>query len=204
MDRTNCSLSNLVFASQYENDCIDTRFLPSEIREGLKSGDIRRVPLNISTKFTLPRGSYFVTRNGEVLSMNFSITKNMVEWITMHPTKQDGYLIVQLWYKGDMQDVRVHRLIVISFLNKIIPPSLEVMHMDHNPSNNSVSNLSVGTSSENKLSGCSGEVTRAKGYTRLDLMTDVPPDYLDFQKYEYIQHPSIGRLFFCVETGVCL
>lgn len=96
---------------------------------------------------------YYVSRSGSILSFwrpdgvgrPYRIRKDM-PFRTLKPrVHSGGYLRVSL---GAGNDTYVHRLVWESF-NTEIPEGLQIRHLDGDKTNNSVSNLAVGTASEN-------------------------------------------------------
>ena len=62
----------------------------------------------------------------------------------------DGYLCINLYRNGRMQQMRVHALVLTIFVGPC-PDGLQCRHLDGNKTNNHVSNLAWGTSHENHL-----------------------------------------------------
>lgn len=60
-----------------------------------------------------------------------------------------GYVDASLWRNNSDRRVRVHTLVLEAFVGPP-PPGMECRHIDGNPSNNCLTNLQWGTSSENK------------------------------------------------------
>jgi hypothetical protein len=66
------------------------------------------------------------------------------------PLNSEGYLHVQLWWKGRRQGFKVHRLVAAAFLGPC-PAGKECNHKDGNRTNAALSNLEYVTQSENTL-----------------------------------------------------
>ncbi len=85
--------------------------------------------------------NYAVNKKGEIFSFrrNHKLTPKV---------NHDGYLRIQLYYKGKCEFVSIHRLIAETFIanpeNKAV-----VNHIDGNKQNNAVDNLEWCTQSEN-------------------------------------------------------
>ena len=65
-------------------------------------------------------------------------------------TEQNGYRIITLNRDGRKKKAKIHRLVAMSFLNNGESRPM-VDHIDHNPSNNDVSNLRWVTRSQNAM-----------------------------------------------------
>ena len=65
-------------------------------------------------------------------------------------TDQNGYRIITLNRDGRKKKAKIHRLVAMSFLNNGESRPM-VDHIDHNPSNNDVSNLRWVTRSQNAM-----------------------------------------------------
>ena len=61
---------------------------------------------------------------------------------------ENKYRLVSLHKNGKSNSILVHKLVWISFVGEI-PEGYEINHIDENPSNNALSNLSLVTHSEN-------------------------------------------------------
>lgn len=89
---------------------------------------------------------YEVSRDGQVRSWvkpGRYKTRREVPLVLKQTRRKDGYLAVGVPYKR-----LVHHLVAETFLgNK--PPGTEIMHLDGDKSNNTVSNLAYGTPKEN-------------------------------------------------------
>jgi hypothetical protein len=89
---------------------------------------------------------YFVSDGGTAFSTRGSLVYVLI------PGETGGkgpYLSVRLYDgKGHKRTVRVHRLVWSAF-NGPIPPGLDVRHLNHQPHDNRLENLAVGTRAEN-------------------------------------------------------
>jgi hypothetical protein len=84
---------------------------------------------------------YFVSSLGRIKSMRTGKILSPLKTTT-------GYLQIQLSFGGKMKQIKIHRLVAITFIPN--PENKrEVNHKDGNPLNNSVSNLEWVTRSEN-------------------------------------------------------
>jgi hypothetical protein len=63
-------------------------------------------------------------------------------------TDKDDYQQVQLAHNGQPKSMRVHALVLITFVGPC-PDGMQCRHLDGNPTNNHVSNLAWGTPLEN-------------------------------------------------------
>lgn len=89
-------------------------------------------------------GEYQVDQNGNVISLKFG--KRRTLWKN-HDRK--GYEYVMLSKGGKLKTHKVHRLVAFAFIPNDDKSKDQVDHMDHNPGNNSVSNLRWVTINEN-------------------------------------------------------
>lgn len=76
--------------------------------------------------------------------------KEYVDWYPLagHRTKK-GYLSVTLSHENRRVTKTVHRLVCMAFHGEPASPSLQVRHLDGDPSNNAPENLRWGTQAEN-------------------------------------------------------
>lgn len=93
-------------------------------------------------------GRYQVNRRGDVRSM-VSYRPNHKGRMMTHQVDRAGYHRVELCQDGKRHICRVHRLVAMAFLPAPLDGQVEVRHLDHDPSNNSVENLCWGTHSDN-------------------------------------------------------
>lgn len=83
-------------------------------------------------------GYYQASNLGNIRSTNYRRT-GVIKTLKLKSDK-DGYLNVNLCYKGIRKTEKVHRLIAITFLKR--DPARDIVnHIDENKANNSVSNL---------------------------------------------------------------
>lgn len=100
-----------------------------------------------------PNEDYMAGEDGNVYSRTkysgFG-RKDFVEWYALagHGTKK-GYRSISLCHNNVKVTKNVHRLICSAFHGRPASPSLQVRHLDGNPSNNCPSNLCWGTQAEN-------------------------------------------------------
>lgn len=95
-------------------------------------------------------GIYEVSPAGQVRSVpRRGKTRGMI--LKPKPRKQrSGHLLLNLRRDGVMKTKTVHRIVAAAFLGPC-PDGLQVRHVDGDPTNNAVTNLAYGTSSENRL-----------------------------------------------------
>lgn len=95
---------------------------------------------------------YYVTSNGNVYSA-FKGTTQIIDLNNIHPISKyktkKGYEIVKLCSKSKQQNIKVHRLIWMSFNKKEIPKKKEIDHIDGNRANNNIENLRLVSHLEN-------------------------------------------------------
>ena len=91
-------------------------------------------------------GLYLVSNLGRVLSLN----KRYFGKIVKQEYNPCGYLYVQLWCKGKVKNVRVHRLVALTFYGEPTE-KLECCHSNTNSHDNRLFNLDFKTHSENML-----------------------------------------------------
>ena len=89
---------------------------------------------------------YFVDKEGRVFSNKLGKLKQL------KPIDAgNGYLKVNLYHKGFMRKVSIHRLVGYAFLGLDIDnPKIEIDHKDDDKANNKLSNLRIATPSQNK------------------------------------------------------
>lgn len=89
--------------------------------------------------------NYFATRNGEI----FSKKKGYFQKMSLFSRGRQGHLGVNLCQNGKYTLHSVHRLIALTFIGG--PPTARhvVMHLDDNPINNAIDNLTYGLPAEN-------------------------------------------------------
>ena len=100
--------------------------------------------LNIPSDFKeIPyHKSYFINKNGEIISTTSYSLGNKLKII--YP--KNKYAIVNV----DGKNIEVHKLLALTFIDKdYLKKGLCVLHLDNNKHNHSLSNLKVGTYSEN-------------------------------------------------------
>ena len=90
------------------------------------------------------KGRYFVSNLGRVLSLN----KTKQAKIMKPYDNGNGYLHVQLYYKGHKQQVRVNRLVALTFIGEPIE-KLDACHSNTDKLDNRLFNLTFGTRSDN-------------------------------------------------------
>lgn len=92
-------------------------------------------------------GLYMVSNLGRVKSLNYRNTGK--EGMRALVPDCDGYLHVKLHKNGEKSMHQVHRLVMRAFVGEC-PAGYEVDHIDWNPSNNRLSNLSYQPKEENR------------------------------------------------------
>lgn len=88
-------------------------------------------------------GIYEVSNIGRVKSLKFGKEKILKQVIIK------GYCCLDLCKNGNIKRVKIHRLVLLAFIQNH-ENKLEVNHIDGNKKNNNVSNLEWNTASENK------------------------------------------------------
>jgi len=88
---------------------------------------------------------YYVSRNGKILS-----TKMKTPRILKPIKSKSGHLYVFLYKNSKMFKVWVHRAVLITF-NRFPKSNEECRHLDGNPENNYLTNITWGTRMENVL-----------------------------------------------------
>lgn len=85
--------------------------------------------------------NYYVSTNGNVKNKH---------GLVLSPYDRNGYLHVSLKHNGLKQNMKIHRLVALTFINN--PENKEtVNHIDGNKKNNHVDNLEWATQRENNL-----------------------------------------------------
>lgn len=103
--------------------------------------------------------NYYINRYGEIYNKNFKMLKQ--------EKGKGGYLRVTLYKFGKSKHFLVHRLVAQTFIQN--PNNLpEVNHLDNNPLNNCVDNLSWCTAKENS------RWSKSKAVIQLDPKTNEP------------------------------
>lgn len=96
-------------------------------------------------------GSYEVSDQGRVRSLD-RVDRTGHRWqgrmIRLHPVSERGYLKATLYRDGKGSQRLVHRLVLEAFVGPC-PEGMEACHGDGDTTNNELSNLRWGTSSEN-------------------------------------------------------
>lgn len=169
-------------------------------------------------------GLYEVSNYGRVRSLDRIIESNIGETIykkiikgcLLSPVSNGiGYLQVGLSNQGKIKRFYVHRLVYLIFFGEI-PDDYEVNHIDHNKSNNSLSNLELVTKSENQLKSrkyyniskkpiicpqCGGEkVSRKKNSVCLNCYNKekgkhIPPKEDILKLLESNSYVKVGKMF---------
>ncbi len=90
------------------------------------------------------QSGYFAGEDGSVWSMKSGTFKRMACFIR----DESGHLGVNLTHNGVYRLHSIHRLVASTWIGSP-PPGTVVMHLDDDPTNNCVGNLSYGTPAEN-------------------------------------------------------
>lgn len=86
---------------------------------------------------------YYASQDGRILSCKYKNPR------ILKPIKaKDGHLYVFLYRNGQMYKMWIHRAVLMTFARKPFPGE-ECRHLDGNPANNRLDNLSWGTRQEN-------------------------------------------------------
>lgn len=89
---------------------------------------------------------YFINEDGRIISFNFD--KRGLEMKINYP--KEKYPQVRIEYKGEIRTMGIHQLIALSYIdNDYIDKGLVCMHLDNDKNNHTLSNLKVGTYSQN-------------------------------------------------------
>ena len=112
-------------------------------------------------------GKYMVSNLGRVLSLNKKHFGKIVKTFD----KGLGYLYVGLYYKGQIQNVRVNRLVALAFYGEPTE-KLAACHANTNRSDNRLFNLKFGTYSENMKN----PITQKKYRNTIDNRTKAKAD----------------------------
>ena len=93
---------------------------------------------------------YAVDRDGAVWSRRQSV---LGRWKRLRPaTNHNGYQFVNLCADGGGNKTRfVHRLVLLAYVGEPLPDQTHTRHLDGNPANNRLPNLTWGTPTENAL-----------------------------------------------------
>lgn len=99
--------------------------------------------------------NYEVSNYGQVRSIDRKISNGYIDQlhrgkVLSQFTNEKGYKRVRIQQNGVPKSFRVHRLVVEAFIGAI-PDTLQVNHIDGDPSNNRLNNLEVVTASENQI-----------------------------------------------------
>lgn len=95
-------------------------------------------------------GLYEVSSTGQVRSVPRRGTRGKILKPQVRKQRDAGHLLLKVYRNGVQKTVTVHQLVAAAFLGPC-PDGMQVRHLDGDPSNNAVSNLAYGTSSENRL-----------------------------------------------------
>jgi len=90
---------------------------------------------------------YYIDHDSNIYSFNINYPRGII----LKPvTDNSGYLAVGLSIKNNKTWVNVHKLMLITFLMQdYVEKGFCCMHLDNNKQNNKLTNLAVGTYSEN-------------------------------------------------------
>lgn len=149
-------------------------------------------------------GLYEVSNLGKVKSLNYNNTKQ--EKILSQVKKDNGYLYVNLYQKGNSKNFRVHRLVANAFIDN--PSNLPcVNHKDENKENNQVYNLewcthkyntNYGTTQQRKVANTDYKAFQDKRVASTDWKTKVAnTDYktiAEKQSKKVYQYTKDGKL----------
>lgn len=91
-------------------------------------------------------GLYEVSNHGRVYSRPRPSTSG--GFLRQQARRQDGYMELALCNDGHRRMVRVHVLVMETFIGQC-PSGMEIRHLNGNPADNRLSNLAYGTHSEN-------------------------------------------------------
>lgn len=103
-------------------------------------------------------GLYEVSDLGNIRSLDreVEVSNGRTAWVRKYPGKEiaktpqvGGYLRTRLSIKGKSSTPLIHRVVLEAFVGEC-PEGMETRHLDGDPTNNRLSNLTWGTSQENK------------------------------------------------------
>lgn len=106
------------------------------------------------------------TCEGKVTSNSRYETRVWKQRILKQKTDKGGYKRVSLWLDGKNKDYLVHRLVALTFIDKIEEKEL-INHKDSNPSNNLVENLEWCNHYENLIHAYQNNLNKAAKKTVL-------------------------------------
>jgi len=105
-------------------------------------------------------GKYFISEEGKIIS--FALNRCGEE---VFPYFYEGkYPVVPINYKGIYRKVELHQLLCVTFYDKdYVEKGLVCMHLDNDKKNYKLSNLKIGTYSENNKQAYTDEINKGNG-----------------------------------------
>lgn len=101
----------------------------------------------MKNKFTPIPGfdDYQIDACGKIRSIDRTVNHidgrvRKVKGVILSPSLSRGYHKVRIYRDGKSYDMLIHRLVYQTFIGELIP-GMHIDHIDHNPLNNSISNL---------------------------------------------------------------
>lgn len=124
-----------------KNFCLFDKLLTMVSQYDFQEGEIIREITNYNSN-----GRYYCSNYGNIVTLYYN------HWRLIKPQlDKDGYLYVNLWYKGSRTHKGIHQLVAECFLVNPAPTEkTQVHHKDFNPLNNKVSNLVYVTPKEHR------------------------------------------------------
>lgn len=117
------------------------------------------------TEIPFTDSKYFINELGEIISFNFC--KNGVINKIYYPKDGKHYPVTCVKYKGKSLSMGVHQLLSVTFLDKdYIEKGLVCLHLDNNKNNHILSNLKIGTYSENNKQAYDDGLNKGNGFKK--------------------------------------
>lgn len=109
-------------------------------------------------------GKYYIDTEGNVYSFNLIKTGKKLK-----PYTPEGkYPVVKVSYKGKNRKVEVHQLMCVTFIMEdYVEKGLVCMHLDDNKQNYKLSNLQVGTYSQNNKDAYTRGLNKGNGLKKV-------------------------------------
>ena len=95
-------------------------------------------------------GIYEVSNHGNVRRIKEGKGTRGPNHVLQPSREKTGYLFVKLRFNGRLDQIKVHKLVMQTFVG-LRPDGFEINHIDGNPANNRLTNLEYCTSSQNKF-----------------------------------------------------
>lgn len=136
-------------------------------------------------------GKYMASNQGNIKSLNYKNTGK--EKILVLHKERNNYRTVHFKVMGKDKRLKVHRLVWMAF-NGEIPEGFVINHIDENPANNALNNLSLMTQQENanwgtrnaRISLTKTNGKRSKPVLQIDMNGDLVARYPSLREVERI------------------